>query len=195
MFSTGGMRFHVEAMQEYGTFYRRERSWRSFRTTCRGRPRRRTPVFGLDRTWPVRSTRPPKADRKRGRVPHALLAKGGLDNSSRRHDTRPGRFDITISQRPRGRSIEVLPPRLYPGSSRPELSAPTAAVGVYVASRHKGWQAGVAMKSRRVRLFTWSDRRLRRNRLGEQKRPCRAFRSNLSGGLEARFERRAYDEQ
>jgi len=198
MFSTGGMRFHVEAMQEYGTFYRRERSWRSFRTACRGRPRKRTPVFGLDRTWPVRPTRPPKPDRKRGRVPHALLAKSGLDNSSRRHDTRLGRFDITISQRPRGRYIDVLPPRLYPGSWRPERSAPWLDGGGRRrrrGSRRRGWQAGVAMKSRRVRLFRWRDRRPRRNRFGEQKRPCRAFRSNLPGGLEARFERRAYDER
>jgi hypothetical protein len=80
----------------------------------------------------------------------------------------------------------------------PELSAlGSTAVGVDVAGRAaEVCRLGVAMKSRRVRLFTWSDRRLRRNRLGEQKRTCRAFRSNLSGGrLEARFKRRAYDER
>jgi hypothetical protein len=91
----------------------------------------------------------------------------------------------------------VLPPRLYPGRAgtiRPLGS--TAAVGVDVAGRAaEVGRTGVAMKSRRVRLFRWRDHRSLRNRLGEQKGPCRAFRSNLSGGLEARFERRVYDER
>ena len=79
------------------------------------------------------------------------------------------------------------------GRKYPPLGS-TAAVGVYVAvapQRLAGWscneeQAGQAFYVERSQITTKSARRTKKTR---------AFRSNLSGGMEARFERRAYDER
>jgi hypothetical protein len=101
-----------------------------------------------------------------------------------------GRFDIALSQRPRGSSIDVLPPRLYPGRpatirplARRRREASTSRVAPPWVS---GWscneeQAGQAFYVERSQITTKSARRTKKTR---------AFRSNLSGGMEARFERR-----